>query len=193
MLLPLGARVTVMRETENYCQIGAGAYLSRLHLRSMSNPETDIVAVARRFLAQPYILGGNGAQGLDCSGLVQMSLSVCGVDAPRNADLQEAALGESVAVPDQIGDLLFWPGHVGILATRTRLLHANATHMAVVEEKSGAGSEANGARRDQSARCQEALIDFVDFFFRGQTLRVGGCIVFRVLISLLSNIIAIIF
>ena len=66
-----------------------------------------------------------------------MSLSVCGVDAPRNADLQEAALGESVAVPDQIGDMLFWPGHVGILATRTRLLHANATHMAVVEGSLG--------------------------------------------------------
>ncbi len=137
MSLPLGARVTVMRETDGYCQIGAGAYLSRLHLRLTSNPETDFVAVARRFLGQPYIWGGNGARGLDCSGLVQMSLSVCGVDAPRDADLQEAALGEAVAAPGQVGDLLFWPGHVGILATKTRLLHANATHMTVVEESLG--------------------------------------------------------
>jgi len=134
MSLPLGARISVMSETETYCQIGAGAYLSRLHVRALSNPEPDIIAVARRFLGQPYIWGGNGARGVDCSGLVQMSLAACGIDAPRDADLQEKALGQSVASPEQAGDLLFWPGHVGLLAARNSLLHANATHMAVVEE-----------------------------------------------------------
>lgn len=134
MSLPLGARISVMLETDNYYQIGAGAYISRLHVREVLTPERDLIAVARRYLGQPYIWGGNGARGVDCSGLVQMSLSACGIDAPRDADLQEKMLGEVAAVPDQVGDLLFWPGHVGILATKTRLLHANATHMAVVEE-----------------------------------------------------------
>lgn len=134
MSLPLGARISVMLETGNYYQIGAGAYVSRLHVRSVLTPETDLIAVARRYLGQAYVWGGNGARGIDCSGLVQMSLSACGIDAPRDADLQEKALGKIVALPDQAGDLLFWPGHVGILATKTRLLHANATHMAVVEE-----------------------------------------------------------
>ena len=32
------------------------------------------------------------------------------------------------------GDLVFFPGHVGILATRDRLFHANAHWMATVEE-----------------------------------------------------------
>jgi cell wall-associated NlpC family hydrolase len=63
-----------------------------------------------------------------------MALCACGIDAPRDADLQEAALGDVTALPERPGDLLFWPGHVGILATKTRLIHANATHMAVVEE-----------------------------------------------------------
>lgn len=134
MSLPLGAQISVMLETDNYCQIGAGAYISRLHVQSISTPERDLIAVARRYLGQPYVWGGNGARGVDCSGLVQMCLSVCGIDAPRDADLQEQVLGDAVAVPEQVGDLLFWPGHVGILATKTRLLHANATHMAVVEE-----------------------------------------------------------
>lgn len=134
MSLPLGSRISVMVEMDSYFQIGAGAYVSRLHVQSVSKPETDLVAVARRYMGEPYIWGGNGARGVDCSGLVQMALSACGIDAPRDADLQEAALGDTVALPEQVGDLLFWPGHVGILATKTRLLHANATHMAVVEE-----------------------------------------------------------
>lgn len=135
MSLPMGARVGVLQTTESYCQIGAGAYISRLHLRLATHPERNLVAVARRYLGQAYIWGGNGARGVDCSGLVQMSLSLCGIDAPRDADLQEQTLGRSVAMPDQVGDLLFWPGHVGIMSTRTRLLHANATHMSVVEER----------------------------------------------------------
>ncbi|GHA96962.1 peptidase P60 [Algimonas arctica] len=137
MSLPLGSRISVMLEKDNYCQIGAGAYISRMHVREIAAPEHDLVAVARRYLGQPYVWGGNGARGVDCSGIVQMSLSACGIDAPRDADLQEKTLGRVVAQPDHVGDLLFWPGHVGILATKTRLLHANATHMAVVEEPLG--------------------------------------------------------
>jgi hypothetical protein len=134
MSLPLGSRISVMVETDGYFQIGAGAYVSRLHVQSVTTPDTDIVAVARRYLGEPYIWGGNGARGVDCSGLIQMALCACGIDAPRDADLQEAALGDVTALPERPGDLLFWPGHVGILATKTRLIHANATHMAVVEE-----------------------------------------------------------
>ncbi|MEM7730225.1 MAG: NlpC/P60 family protein [Pseudomonadota bacterium] len=140
MSLPLGARIAVMAEAGGYLQIGAGAWMSRLHLRALDDPEADFIAVARRYLGQPYVWGGTGARGLDCSGLVQMSLDACGVDAPRDADMQEAVLGEPVALdaPRVRGDLLFWAGHVGIMATRTRLLHANATHMSVVEEPVGA-------------------------------------------------------
>lgn len=137
MSLPLGSRISVMLETDNYYQIGAGAYISSLHVRAVSTPELDWIAVARRYLGQPYVWGGTGARGLDCSGLVQMSLSACGIDAPRDADLQEKLLGDVVPAPELVGDLLFWPGHVGILATKTSLLHANATHMAVVEELLG--------------------------------------------------------
>lgn len=137
MSVPLGANIHAMSETEDYVQIGAGAYLSQRHVRQLSQPETCWVTVARRYLGQPYVWGGNGARGVDCSGLVQMSLAACGIDAPRDADLQENSLGHGVGLPGQVGDLLFWSGHVGILATKTRLLHANATHMAVVEEPLG--------------------------------------------------------
>lgn len=137
MSLPMGSMVTVTAETGGYLQLGSGAYLSQHHVRALADHETDWVSVARRYLGQAYVWGGNGARGVDCSGLVQMSLAACGLDAPRDADMQEAVLGQLVAEPDRPGDLLFWPGHVGIMATKTRLLHANAHHMSVVEEPLG--------------------------------------------------------
>ena len=59
--------------------------------------------------------------------------------APRDTDMQETALGVDVETDDALsglkrGDLVFWPGHVGIMLDGTRLIHANAHHMAVAYE-----------------------------------------------------------
>lgn len=139
--LPLGAQICVGEETDKYVSIGDGKWLSNLHVKPLSAPEEDYVEVAQRYLGQPYVWGGNGARGVDCSGLVQMSLAVCGIDSPRDADQQEQSLGHRVDfnaggnLPSlERGDLLFWPGHVGILSASDRLLHANATHMLCVDE-----------------------------------------------------------
>jgi cell wall-associated NlpC family hydrolase len=48
------------------------------------------------------------------------------VKAPRDADLQVTALGEDIAADAALkrGDLVFFPGHVGIMADSDNLLHA---------------------------------------------------------------------
>jgi cell wall-associated NlpC family hydrolase len=73
---------------------------------------------------------------VDCSGLVQVALGMCGVSAPRDSDQQRDALGVAVdpAGPLKRGDLVFFPGHVGFMTSPDHLLHANAHWMAVVEE-----------------------------------------------------------
>jgi hypothetical protein len=136
--LPLGSQIAEEGLTGSYQQIGAGRWLHQRHVCPITTPQSDFVNVARLYLGQPYVWGGNGARGVDCSGLVQMSLAACGIDAPRDADLQEQSLGEAIPEIDQDnlsrGDLLFWAGHVAIVSAKNRLLHANATHMGVVEE-----------------------------------------------------------
>jgi cell wall-associated NlpC family hydrolase len=73
--------------------------------------------------------------GVDCSGLVQAVLAAGGVQTPRDSDQQLVALGAALAFNDRAaGDIVFFPGHVGILVAGDRLLHANAHWMAVVEE-----------------------------------------------------------
>jgi len=50
--------------------------------------------------------------------------------------MQSAEVGEPIAKdePLQRGDLIFWKGHVAMMTGPDRMIHANATHMAVVEE-----------------------------------------------------------
>jgi len=70
---------------------------------------------------------------------VQVALLAAGIACPRDSDQQQTALGTLVSadgrgVGFQRGDLVFFPGHVGIMVDGERLLHANAFHMEVVAE-----------------------------------------------------------
>ncbi len=137
--LPLGARLAVTRVADRLAMTAAGAYVPAAHLAPVDTVESDFVAVAERFVGTPYLWGGKTALGLDCSGLVQVALTACGLRCPRDSDMQEAALGAPIAARSDYsdlrrGDLVFWHGHVGIVRETGSLLHANAYHMAVAIE-----------------------------------------------------------
>ncbi|ULH15827.1 SH3 domain-containing protein [Deinococcus sp. KNUC1210] len=89
----------------------------------------------RQYLGVPYVWGGRSAWGIDCSGLAQLMTRL---PLPRDADQQRDFL-PTTQTP-RLGDLAFFPGHVGIMLDERRMIHANATHMAVSIETLGEGS-----------------------------------------------------
>lgn len=137
--LPMGAHIKGQGRLKDFLQIGGGGYVHRRHLRKISELPTiaDFVEIAESHLGLPYVWGGISSDGLDCSGLVLSSLRAIGRDAPRDADMMEAGLGYDLPMSQRglkRGDLIFWRGHVGIMQTSRRLLHANAHHMCVATE-----------------------------------------------------------
>ena len=138
--LPLGAQVAVTGEAHDrnadYALIAPAGAVVTQHLASLDAVESDWTSVAERFVGTPYLWGGKTVAGIDCSGLVQVALQACGLDAPRDSDMQEQALGDPVdwGAPLRRGDLVFWRGHVGLMIDAGTLLHANAHHMMVARE-----------------------------------------------------------
>jgi cell wall-associated NlpC family hydrolase len=106
------------------------------HVAAAGECRADWVAAAEQQLGQPYVWGGRGAGGLDCSGLVQLALGQAGINVPRDTDLQRESMGEELPEDAQLqrGDILFFPGHVGIMMNGDAMLHANAHWMSTVIE-----------------------------------------------------------
>jgi len=134
--LSLGALARVEHSERDFAVTADGLRLYGRHLAPLDAYETDFVAVAERFLETPYLWGGRTSEGIDCSGLVQCALTAAGIEAPRDSDMMEAALGAPVALPAPLrrGDLVFWKGHVGVMRDGKTLLHANGWHMKVASE-----------------------------------------------------------
>ncbi len=157
--LSIGARVTVVREDGVFSVTDEGRYLPRGHVGGIDAMEMDFVAVAERFIGTPYLWGGKSSLGVDCSGLVQLSLTAAGTGCPRDSDMQQDGLGRELSAAEmkklQRGDLIFWKGHVAIVRDASTIVHANAHHMATVIENThdaiarikAAGSEVTAIKR----------------------------------------------
>jgi hypothetical protein len=141
--LVLGSYITVAREDQSFAVTREGHFIPKRHITILGQPEADFVAVAERFVGTPYLWGGKGSLGVDCSGLVQVSLNAAGLACPRDSDMQQNALGRPLdpATWDRLqrGDLLFWKGHVAIARDAETIVHANAFHMAAaIEDRAAA-------------------------------------------------------
>jgi len=156
-LLSLNAAIASERGEGRFLVVDGG-YVYAAHTRAFGEHAPDPVEIALGFLGAPYLWGGRTSVGLDCSGLVQLACEAAGLACPRDADMQSEELGRPLDLSREKlsrGDLVFWDGHVGIMTSPARLLHANASHMAVVEEPfaeardriSASGLEMIGARR----------------------------------------------
>ena len=157
--LVMGATITVVREEGAFAVTRDGWYLPAQHVGRIDRTADDFVAVAEQFAGTPYLWGGKSSLGIDCSGLVQVSLNAAGIGCPRDSDMQQDGLGRALDAAEskklRRGDLMFWNGHVAIARDADTIVHANAHHMATTIENTSeaiarikaAGSEITAIKR----------------------------------------------
>ena len=160
--LPMNAKLSVSSREPKFAALSNGGFVPLAHIAPLAEVAGDFVSVAEQLLGVPYLWGGRSPDGIDCSGLVQSALERAGVNAPRDSDMQERALGREVpggaGAALRRGDLVFWSDHVGIMCDGRTLLHASSHRMTVGREKladaiarnMAAGSAVTSVRRLQA-------------------------------------------
>ena len=134
---PMGAQLACREVsacgTYMACENG---FVPMVHLSEIGKVDVSPADLAEELIGTPYSWGGRSGDAIDCSGLVQLVFGLKGILAPRDADMQQADFGDDLPndMPLQRGDLVFFPGHVGIMADADNIIHANGTAMAVSME-----------------------------------------------------------
>jgi cell wall-associated NlpC family hydrolase len=142
-VLSMGSAIEVSGFAETrgtrYALLATGEAIIANHLQPVGEFAGDYVAVAETLLATPYLWGGVSAFGIDCSGLVQLSMRMAGRFVLRDSDMQAASIGDSVDPGADFsmlrrGDLVFWKGHVAIMVDAVTMIHASGHTMMVSRE-----------------------------------------------------------
>ena len=98
-----------------------------------TDPAGDVRETALRYLGRPYVIGGQGRPGFDCSGFVRRVYSELGYRLPR-VSRDQAQVGRAVPINELApGDLLFFADrgqpirHVGLYLGDGELIHASSS------------------------------------------------------------------
>lgn len=141
MLLPKGAVVRTVSEPENGWQeilladgetgFVPAAILEDYHKEPLSDNEEELrnalVDAALSYSGSHYRWGGKSPMGIDCSGLCSMAYMLCGILIYRDTNIVEGFPMHEIKLEDmKPGDLLFWPGHVGMYIGGDRYCHSTA-------------------------------------------------------------------
>ena len=137
--LPFGSNINIKSHDNKWSKIvflnskiSEGFLLSNA-LSSIDHLIKDWVTTAEMFINTPYKWGGRNSIGIDCSALLQISLSSAGIQFPRDTSDQILSSQIIKINRDQVnrGSLVYWKGHCAIFVDEINIIHSNAFHMLV--------------------------------------------------------------
>ena len=110
--IPLSAGTRLTNYTNGHFEVlGVGFRIdpSMVIAKPLELNEQNLLQAVRFFLNVPYLWGGKNAMGMDCSGFVQVVMSLFGKSLPRNAS-QQAKCGREILSLQKAkaGDLVFF-------------------------------------------------------------------------------------
>lgn len=138
------ARDFSARMCERYGYSFYGDVLYVEHVKSFLCSEEDALEAAdyasmqeciEAYMGVPYLYGGNGTYGIDCSALMQKLYQSAGLTIPRTAQAQYDAVTHIADSEAEPGDLVFFQGtydsgtyitHVGLYVGDGKMFHASA-------------------------------------------------------------------
>lgn len=153
MPLPRGAKVCVdfSENSPRYAYVTHPNentfYIHKNQIAPIETPELSerelrnrLVETAKEYLGVTYRWGGRSHLGIDCSGLCFNAYRFNGLTVWRDADIDRSTLLRKITLDEiDVGDQLFFPGHVAMYVGDGKIIHSSASNgcvaIEVLEEK----------------------------------------------------------
>ena len=122
--LSFGSKIKILNSKNNFCKF-ENFWIKKKDLKKINIKTKDSFKSINRFINVKYKWGGKHFSGVDCSGLIQLFLNFNNKFCPRDAKEQIKFFKKKIKINKiRKNDLIFWKGHVAIVISKKRLIHA---------------------------------------------------------------------
>ena len=122
--LSFGSKIKVLKKKGNFYKFD-NCWVDKKNLKSANYKTKDTFKNIKKFVNIKYRWGGKHFSGIDCSGLIQLFLNFNNKFCPRDTKDQIKYFNKKIALKNiRKNDLIFWKGHVAIVVSKHRLIHA---------------------------------------------------------------------
>ena len=122
--LSFGSKVKIINKKNNFYKFD-NFWIKKKDLKKIIFKTKNNFNYINKFLNVKYKWGGKHFSGIDCSGLVQIFLNFNNKLCPRDSKDQINFFKKKISINKlRKNDLIFWKGHVAIVISKTKLIHA---------------------------------------------------------------------
>ena len=122
--LSFGSKIKVTKKEKKFFKF-ENLWIKKKDLKKINFKTKDNFKYLKKFINVKYKWGGKHFTGIDCSGLIQLSLNFNNKFCPRDTKDQIKYFKNNIKLKKiKKNDLIFWKGHVAIAISKHKLIHA---------------------------------------------------------------------
>jgi len=122
--LSFGSKIKVVEKKSNFYKFD-NLWIKKKDLKKINYKTKDLFKNIKKFINTKYKWGGKNFNGIDCSALVQLFFNFNNKFCPRDTKDQLNYFKKKVKLQNiKKNDLIFWRGHVAIILSKNKLIHA---------------------------------------------------------------------
>ncbi len=122
--LPFGSKIKIYEKSSKFFKLNKG-WIEKDDVKPLSFKDKDLFSRAKYFKNIKYKWGGKSYKGIDCSALIQILLNFNNRFCPRDTKDQIRYFRKKIKLSKiKKNDLIYWKGHVAIIISKKKLIHA---------------------------------------------------------------------
>ncbi len=130
--LSFGSKIKVIDKKNKFFKFDK-LWIKKNNLKKISFKSKNHFENINKFINVKYKWGGKHFSGVDCSGLIQLYLNFNNKFCPRDTKDQIKYFKKKIKLNNvKKNDLIFWKGHVALVISRNKLIHAYGPSKKVV-------------------------------------------------------------